>query len=278
MKKTFLVLLLAFSISVTSFAQLQVPQYIVFGGEKINLDTQDRRERMDREFIAFSNMHTNSILLLKRSSRCFPQIEPILREYGVPDDLKYLCCIESTLDPKAVSSAGAAGLWQFTKAGAKTWGLETGDEVDERYDLRKATVAACKYLKKAHEMYGDWMTAAASYNAGMGGISRKLEDQKADCALDLWLVEETSRYMYRLMACKIFFENPASFGFNVPGWERYPYIAPSEVVTVSGPVESLVDFAIAHGVTYADLKRANLWLRSDHLTNKAGKTYEIVIP
>ena len=278
MKKSAFSFILFFSLSFAAFAQPRVPRYVEFGGETVMLDTQERRERMDREFIAFSNMHTNSILLLKRSPRYFAQIGPILREYGIPDDLKYLCCIESTLDPKAMSSAGAAGLWQFTKAGARTWGLEVSDEVDERYDLEKATAAACRYLKKAHDMYGDWMTAAASYNAGMAGISKKLEDQKADSAMDLWLAEETWRYMYRLMACKIFFKNPAAFGFNVPEEERYPYLAPSEAVTVSGPVESLVDFAISHGVTYAALKRANLWLRSDKLTNKGARTYVILIP
>ena len=278
MKKIFLFSVLAFSLCVSSSAQPQVPQYVDFGGDRIYLDKQEYCERMDRELIAFTYTHSSSTLMLKRSTRYFAQIEPILREQGVPDDLKYLCVIESNLEPKAVSVAGAAGLWQFTKATAQSYGLEVSDEVDERYNLGKVTVAACAFLKKAYAKYGDWMTAAASYNAGMGGISAKLEDQRVDSAMDLWMAEETSRYMYRLLACKMLFERPSDFGFDVPLEDRYPYEPPTKTVVVTGPIPSLVDFAEKHGVTYASLKRANLWLRSDRLTNKAGKKYEILIP
>ena len=223
-------------------------------------------------------MHTNTTLMLKRSRRYFAQIVPILKQQGIPEDLKYLMAIESSLDPKALSVAGAAGLWQFTKATAQTYGLEVSTEVDERYNIEKETVAACKFLKDAYRKYGDWMTVAASYNAGQGGISKRREAQKQKSALDLWLPEETARYMFRLLAVKMFFENPAAFGFNVPMSERYPYIEPKDVLTVNYPVPSLVDFAIEHGTTYARLKEANLWLRDDKLTNKGNKTYKVVIP
>jgi len=150
--------------------------------------------------------------------------------------------------------------------------------VDERYNIEKETVAACKFLKDAYRKYGDWMTVAASYNAGQGGISKRRENQKQTSALELWLPEETARYMFRLLAVKMFFENPAAFGFNVPMAERYPYIEPKDVLTVNYPVPSLVDFAIEHGTTYARLKEANLWLRDEKLTNKGNKTYKVVIP
>jgi hypothetical protein len=84
--------------------------------------------------------------------------------------------------------------------------------------------------------------------------------------------------MFRLLAVKMFFENPASFGFYVPMSERYPYIEPKDVVTVNYPLPSLVDFALEHGTTYARLKEANLWLRDEKLTNKGNKTYKIIIP
>ena len=254
----------------------QVPQAVIFADQVIEFSNQDRYERMDRELITFTYMHTTSTLMLKRSGRYFPMIERVLRKYGIPDDLKYLCVIESNLDPKAVSTAGAAGLWQFTKATAKEYGLEIREGVDERYNIEKETEAACKFLKKAYAKYGDWMTVAASYNAGMAGISKRVEDQREACALDLWLVEETSRYMYRLLAAKMLFEHPDLFGFNVD--ERYPYIEPSETVTVSGSIASLVDFAQEHGVTYAQLKMSNLWLRGTRLDNKDGKTYKLIIP
>lgn len=256
-----------------------VPKMIVFAGDTIRFDRQDIYERMDRELISFTYMHTNSTLMLKRSERIFAKVVPILRANGVPEDLKYLMAIESNFDPKALSSAGAAGLWQFTKSTAKEYGLEVSSEVDERYHIEKETVAACKYLLKAYDKYGDWMTVAASYNGGQNGISKRIENQRQRKAMDLWLVEETSRYMFRILAAKMFFEDPASFGFYVREKDKYPVEPkPKETVSVSGPIENLVDFAEEHGIRYATLKGANLWLRDSKLTNKAGKTYEIVIP
>lgn len=256
-----------------------VPKMIVFAGDTIRFDRQDIYERMDRELISFTYMHTNSTLMLKRSERIFAKVVPILRANGVPEDLKYLMAIESNFDPKALSSAGAAGLWQFTKSTAKEYGLEVSSEVDERYHIEKETVAACKYLLKAYDKYGDWMTVAASYNGGQNGISKRIENQRQRKAMDLWLVEETSRYMFRILSAKMFFEDPASFGFYVREKDKYPVEPkPKEIVSVSGPIENLVDFAEEHGIRYATLKGANLWLRDSKLTNKAGKTYEIVIP
>lgn len=278
MQKTTLCALLLLICSMLQAQPPKVPTIVRFADQVVHIDTQDRYERMDRELIAFSYMHSTSLLMLKRSSRYFPMIEPILKANGIPEDLKYLMVIESNLDPKALSSAGAAGLWQFTKTTAKEYGLEIREGVDERYNIEKETIAACKYLKKAYAKYGDWMTVAASYNAGQGGISKRLEEQKQDSALDLWLVEETARYMYRLLACKMLFEDPAAFGFDVPESEKYPYIEPIRTVEVSSPIESLVDFADKYGVTYAQLKAANLWLRGTKLDNKDGKTYKITIP
>ena len=260
------------------FKAPSVPSRIVFAGDTVRFDRSDLFERMDRELVSFTYMHSNSILMLKKSNRYFRQVEPILREYSIPDDLKYLMAIESNLNPKAYSSAGAAGLWQFTKTTGKEYGLIIDAEVDERYNIEKETVAACKYLRRAYEKYGDWMTVAASYNAGQGGISHRLSDQRQESALDLWLVEETSRYMFRVMAAKMFFENPAAFGFQISESEKYPYYPPKEVVTVTGAIASLVDFAQEHGVTYFQLKEANLWLRDNKLLNKAGNTFRIIIP
>ena len=263
-----------------AFAQPpQVPKYITFAGQTIVLDSEDRYEKMDRELLTFTYMHSTSTLMLKRAGKIFPVVEPILREQGIPDDLKYLMVIESNLDPAAVSTAGAAGLWQFMKTTAKEYGLEIRDGiVDERYNIEKETVAACRFLKKAYEKYGDWMTVAASYNAGQGGISQRLSDQRQVSALELWLPSETARYMYRILAAKMMFENPFSFGFNVTPDDRYPYIEPREVVKVSDSISSLVGFAEAHGTSYARVKAANLWLRGTKLDNPSHKTYSIIIP
>ena len=289
MRKTFTTILLSFAGAIAALGQnyvtadLQfqspkVPRYVVFAGDTVRFDRSDLYERMDREMIAFTYSHTNSLLMLKRSERYFRQVEPILKLYGIPDDLKYLMAIESNLSPKALSTAGAAGLWQFTKTTGREFGLVIDNEVDERYNIEKETAVACQFLKKAYAKYGDWMTVAASYNAGQGGISRRLADQKQKSALDLLLLEETSRYMFRVLTAKLFFEKPELFGFKVDQFEKYPYYPPKNKVTVSGPIESLVDFAEKNGCSYYQLKEANLWLRDSKLVNKAGKTYEIIIP
>lgn len=255
-----------------------VPRSIDFAGQTITFDRPDLYERMDRELITFTYMHTNSTLMLKRSRRIFAEVEPILRENGIPDDLKYLMAIESNLDPTSVSPAGAAGLWQFMTATGRQYGLEVNSNIDERYNTKKATEAACKYLKEAYAKYGDWMTVAASYNAGMGGISSKLQAQREESAMDLWLATETSRYMFRILAAKMMFQDPQSFGFDVTEEDLYPFYPPKEVVTVTDPIADLVLFAGQHHVSYARLKEANLWLREDKLNNASHRTYYVTIP
>ncbi len=256
----------------------RVPESIVFAGETYRFDRPDLYERMDRELIAVTSSHTLSTLMLKRADRIFSQVVPILKRNGVPEDLKYLMAIESNLSPTAISPSGAGGLWQFMKTTARGYGLEVNDEVDERFHIVKATEAACKYLKQSDAKYRDWMTVAASYNAGQGGISRRLEHQRQRSAMELWLPEETARYMFRLLTAKMFFENPAAFGFDIAPEDYYPPLKVKRTVTVSEAIPDLVKLAISNKTTYAAIKEANLWLRDDHLTNKSGKTYTIIIP
>ena len=290
MKKIFIAVAILVLSSICSGAQtvFEEPQYhpqapavptkVIFAGQKIDLSDPDRYEHMDRELMTFTYMHTTSMLMLKRAPKYFPIVERILKQYGIPEDLKYMMVIESNLEPKALSSAGAAGLWQFTKATAKEYGLEIRDGVDERYNIEKETIAACKFLKKAYERFGDWMTVAASYNAGQGGIANRIEQQHQSCGLDLWTPEETARYMYRLLAAKMLFESPGSFGFLIADSDKYQYRTPSAVLTVTTSIPSLVDYAEEHGTTYAKLKAANLWLRDVKLDNPSSKSYSIIIP
>ena len=256
----------------------KVPSKVDFAGTVVDLKKTDHRERMDREMLAFTYSHQNTILMLKRTKRIFPQIEPILKECGVPDDLKYLMAIESNLLPTAVSSAGAAGLWQFMAATGRQFGLEVNENIDERYNIEKATRAACKYLLDAYKKYGDWMTVAASYNAGQGRISSELTKQKVDSAMDLLLVEETSRYMFRILAAKLFLENPADYGFMLEEDDYYQYEEPVKVIKVTSTIADLATFAKQNGTTYRQIRLANPWLRQSSLQDKSGKVYEVIIP
>ena len=256
----------------------EVPGEVTFADEVIRLDRADLRERMDREITAFTYSHQLTLLMIKRANRYFPIVEPILKECGVPDDHKYLMVIESNLSPTAKSPAGAAGMWQFIQSTGREYGLEVNTNIDERYNLEKATRAACKYLKDAYDLYGDWMTVAASYNAGLNGISRRIEQQGTTKAMDLWLVEETSRYMFRILTAKQVLENPKSYGFVIKRSQLYPYIPPKEIVTTTQQIDDLTAFAHKYGVSVAQLKEENPWLREYTMNNKSGRTYHIRIP
>lgn len=254
-----------------------VKDIATFANETIKLNRVDLRERMDRELMSFSYMHSSSILLIKRANRYFPLIERLLKENEVPDDLKYLMVIESGMSPKAKSGAGAAGFWQFMKGTAQDYGLEISHSVDERYNIKKSTVAACNYLKDAYAKYGSWITAAASYNAGQGRISKELNKQDVDNAADLWLVEETSRYIFRLTAAKQLLENPKRFGFYLSSDQLYPPMKFKEI-SINKSIPNLIEFAKEQGTTYALLKVYNPWLIANKLDNKTNKKYTIEIP
>lgn len=258
-------------------ASVAVPESMYFAGEKIAFDRFDKRERMDREINSFTYFHSTTLLLIKRANRFFPIIEPILKREGVPDDLKYLAVIESSLDPRAISPAKAAGLWQMLQSTAKQYGLETSGEVDERYHVEKSTIAACRYLKDAYREYGSWSAAALSYNGGRARISKGLEEQLTNKALDLWLAEETTRYYYRMLAIKHIFEHPQKYGFIIRANQLYKPIHFKEI-TITSSISNLAQFALEQKITYAQLKEFNSWLRSTKLTNTAGKTYTILIP
>ena len=256
----------------------ELPGEITFAGEKILLTAQDRRERLDREILAFTYSHINTLLQLKRANRLFPIVEPILKECGIPDDFKYLMIIESNGDIYAKSTVGACGLWQFMDNTARGYGLEVGKHVDERYHIEKATRAACAYLKESYDEFGDWLTVDATYNAGRAGISKRIEKQKEQKAIDLQLVPETSRYIFRLLAAKTIFSNPVNFGFTIKNRDLYPPLPIAKTLTISTDVPCWADIAKKHGLTFMQLREANPWIRETEMPNKTGKRYEVLIP
>lgn len=256
----------------------EVPDCITFAGENIMLTTQDRRERMDREILAFTYSHINTILQIKRANRLFPLVEPILKDCGIPDDLKYLMIIESNGDIEALSPAKAGGLWQFLEGTGRDYGLEVNKEVDERYHIEKATRAACEYLKESYRIYNNWLTVAASYNTGRGNIAKRIEGQKEKEAINMKLLPETSRYIFRLLAVKTIFSNPQAYGFHLRSSDLYPLIEHKKVISVDSAVNNWGTFAKEHGITYLQLREANPWIRGTSLTNKNLKEYSVKIP
>lgn len=246
-------------------------------GKTIDLDRNDMYERFDRELTSIMYSHGSTLLTIKRANKYFPIIAPLLKANGIPQDMLYLVCIESTLNPLAYSPNKAAGLWQFIPSTAKQYGLEVNDEIDERYDIVKSTNAACRYLKDAYRKYGDWPTVMASYNAGMGRISKELDAQMVDNSFELYLNDETSRYVFRIMAIKTILEAPASYGYIITADQLYRSVVCREV-KISTSIKDWAEWAKAQGISYARLKEENPWIRARSLTNKSGKTYVLRIP
>lgn len=248
---------------------------IQFAGESVPIHIDDVKERFERELLVTGYRHSNTFLMLKRKTRWFPVIEPILAEEGVPDDFKYLCVAESGLD-NVTSPAGAKGFWQILSHTGKEYGLEINSEVDERYHVEKATRVACKYLKKAKAKFGNWTNAAASYNIGMRGLSRQIEKQQQEYYYDLLLNEETSRYLFRILSYKAILSNPQQYGFQIAPHQQYqPYLYKEILVRKSIP--DFAGFAKQQNTNYKTLKIYNPWLRDKSLTIQK-KEYKIKIP
>ena len=253
-----------------------IPSQMNLAGEKVPMNNFGVKEALDREFIVNTYHHSSTILYLKKSSRWFPIIEPILKEEGIPDDFKYLCVIESGLS-QVVSPAGAAGFWQFMKKTAPEYDLEVSSTVDERYHVEKSTRAACAYLRESYEVFGSWSLAAASYNMGMGGVSKSLEEQGVENYWGLHLNSETARYVYRILAVKEVMTYPERFGFKLRPNDLYnPYTY--RTVTVDKSIDDLSEFALSNGSNLHEMKVLNPWLRKKNLLVGEGQTYTIYFP
>jgi hypothetical protein len=255
---------------------LKIPADLNFAGEPVPLEQDDIRERIDRELLVNTYWQSNGLLMFKRAHKYFPVIESILEKNGIPNDFKYLAVIESGLQ-NVTSPAGARGFWQLMKSTARENGLEVNSNVDERYHLEKSTQVACDYLKSAKERLGSWTLAAAAYNAGRTGIIRKLNAQKVESYYDLLLVEETKRYVPRMIAVKEILSNPEKYGFIFDEEDLYN-LAPTKLVEVDTVITDIARFSNDLGINYKIMKLHNPWLRENKLNNASRRLYQIKIP
>lgn len=237
----------------------ELPESMDFCGEEVPLERADVRESLDREIITNTFLHSATLLNIKRSGRYFPTIEKILREMGMPDDLKYVSIAESNLTPTIGSPAGARGMWQFMEATAKEYGLRVTNEIDERLDVEKSTRAACRMMRDNYAKLGSWSLAAAAYNGGAARARRRMEEQHQSSYYDILWAEETARYVFRILAYKAIMSDPGKYGFDVGEDELYaPFDTHEEKLPT--PQNDLAQWAIDHGSTYKELRTLNPWI------------------
>lgn len=255
---------------------ITIPKDLNFCGEPVPINDFTVREALERELLVNTYWQSQTLLFHKKANRWFPIIEPILKRNGIPDDLKFIVVVESGFS-NSVSPQQAAGFWQFVPSTAEGYGLEVNEEVDERYNVIKATEAACKYFKEAYTRYKNWTLTAASYNLGMGGIDRQLERQQSENYYDLYLNEETARYIFRILAVKEILTRPKAYGYHLRQGDLYPPI-PVYTVTVDSSITDLAAFALEQKSTYKILKLLNPWLLKSSLNNPDKRKYTIQFP
>lgn len=255
---------------------LKIPDSLNFAGEAVPLENYFVRERLEREMFAIAFLHSRTSMALKRTARYFPIFEETFKANGIPDDFKFLAMAESEL-AFPVSPAGAAGIWQFLKATAIQYGLEVNEEVDERYHVYKSTLAAAKFLNDLNKRFKNWTLTAAAYNMGPTRLPGFMADQQETSYYNLALFEETNRYVYRILAYKIIYNNPTQYGFYFRNKDLHHPI-PYDKVIVDTSITSLAAFAKSLNINLQQLKEHNQWLRRNSLIVRKGTTYEILVP
>lgn len=234
-------------------------------GEPVPFDKahQFNLERFDRE-IAVNQMNEAQMKIIRKRFPLYkPLIEKKLRAAGVPTDIFYLALAESALRETAVSSASAAGIWQFMPSTATGYGLRVDALIDERLNTEKATDAAIKYLQKAYAKFGNWTLAMAAYNRWTNGISNDMAYQYQNNYYDLWLNNETYRYIFRILAMKEIFENVDAY-FDTSKWGGQ-YSIPDTKTIILWKVDNLAVWAAGQGYTYHEIRVLNPWIRSNKL-------------
>lgn len=255
---------------------VRIPKNLNFSGEEVPTMDFSVHEAMERELIINTYWQSQSLLLQKRANRWFPIIEPILKKNNIPDDFKYIALVESQLS-NVVSPQGATGFWQIIESTGINYGLEITSEVDERYNVVKATEAACKYFNEAFKNFNNWTLVAASYNLGMGGVQAQMDKQKVKSYYDLALTDETARYVYRIIAMKEIISRPNVYGFTLRKKDLYPPLV-TKKITVDSTINDIANFALQQKVNYKILKLFNPWLRTNTLKNDQKKKYTLEIP
>ena len=252
-----------------------VPDRLFLCGRQIPLSNEDVREAFEREFYQFLANKGLLTILVKRYDKFLNVVSEELEKTAMPPDLIYLAIAESSLNPRAVSKASAGGLWQFIKDTGKREGLFINDQIDERYSVTRSTRCALAYLNKLHAEFGDWFLAMAAYNAGEARLRDAVLNQNTKDFFEMFLPEETDRYVYRVAALKEILANPRKYGLPI---EKADYYKPYAVVEVTIDLESETHtsvLALAMDLPYRTFRHYNLHIRKYRLPKGV---YHLYIP
>ncbi len=258
------------------FIAPKIPEQMVFAGEAISFEDLDLKERLDRELNINKFWHSRTILSMKRANRWFPMMKKIFREENVPEDLIYIAIIESGL-MNVTSYKGAQGFWQIMESTGKELGLIIDRRMDERYNVEKSTRAACEYMNTAYKKLGSWILVAASYNRGVRAIEDNLERQKVTSYFDLSLGSETARYVFRILAIKLIYEQPKKYGFYLDAEDLYPPYETKDII-VGKSIANLYEWSIKQGINIKILRKLNPWIKGNRFKVRKGESFIFKIP
>ncbi len=238
-----------------------LPDNLVLCDKKIPIFRGDIRERFERELFQLLENKGLLTIIIKRYYKYLPMMTDEIVRAGVPSDLIYLAVTESYLNPRAVSRANAGGMWQFMKETGKMEGLIVNEHIDERYNMKKSTQSALMHLKKLNGQFNDWLLAMAAYNAGPGRVREVIENQSTRDFFDMYLPEETERYVFRILALKEIISNKERYGIYIDEKELYRPALISEMIVESSREFDSCILAKAMDVSYRTFRINNLHLR-----------------
>jgi hypothetical protein len=257
-------------------SSFKLPEKMTFAGMPVPLDNWQVRERIEYEFYQFLANEGESIILAKRTGRCFPPAEKQLADAGLPDDLKYMLLVESKCIAAAYSKAKASGPWQFIPSTGRRYSLKSDAVLDERRNLELSTEAAVKYLSYLKDFHqNDWFLAMASYNAGEERVRKLLKEQRVSDYWKLHAPRETMRYVPRIIAAKEIYSQPEKY-LGLSKKDLYlPLEAETVTVNVKEPQRTLTSIAEEFGTYFLELKLLNPEFKKDVLPRG---TYQIRVP
>jgi len=271
MIKKNLLLLLLFILNFSAFSYQAIPDSIEIGNVKVFIHPS-AKPILEKEWNIISANRKYVAGLIAKMRLYFPVIEPILKQGNIPDDFKYLCVQESSLNPNAISSSHAVGYWQFKLETAKDVGLKVNQEIDERRHILEATKGAVNYFSRNNKVLNNWMSTLLSYRVGLGTVKKSSYFNNWLDKKEIEVDSSTDWYILRFLAYKNFWEGQVGC-FSDASAEKNDV---SLVCYNNVEGKNLYELSDELKISFDDLKKHNPWILKDYLPND--KPYTLYHP